>query len=273
MKQIAINSPAEIKQIRISCQLAAECLSEIGKLIRPGISTQDLDDFAKNYIMERGAYPSPLHYHGFPRSICTSVNSVICHGIPNKKTILKDGDIINVDVTTFLPKKNGMHGDTNATFYVGQPSKEAIHLVETTRECINLAIEQVKEGARLGDVGAAIQNHAQKNKCSVVKVFVGHGVGKRFHMPPQVNHFGTRGAGLKLMAGMVFTIEPMINLGSEEAKILDDGWTAVTIDGKLSAQFEHTVLVTKTGNEILTIRKEPLANSENMWKKEEISEN
>lgn len=267
MTHVVINNSTEIEQIRKSCQLAAECLSEIGKLIRPGLSTQDLDDFARNYIMERGAYPSPLHYHGFPRSICTSINNVICHGIPDKNAFLKDGDIVNVDVTTFLPRKNGMHGDTNATFYVGQPSKEAIHLVETTRECIALGIEQVKEGARLGDIGAAIQNHAQNNNCSVVKMFVGHGVGKRFHMPPQVNHYGTRGAGPKLMAGMVFTIEPMINLGSEEAEILGDGWTAITKDGKLSAQFEHTILVTKTGYEILTARSEPLANSENMWQK------
>lgn len=264
---IEINNSNSIDQIRKSGQLAASCLLEIGKLIRPGITTQDLDDFARNYILERGAYPSPLHYHGYPRSICTSINNVICHGIPSKHCFLKEGDIVNVDITTYFPKKNGMHGDTNATFYVGKPSEDAIRLVETTRECINLGIEQVREGARLGDIGAAIQTCAEKNGCSVVRAFVGHGVGRRFHMPPQVNHYGTRGAGLRLKAGMVFTIEPMINLGAPGAIILNDGWTAFTVDGSLSAQFEHTILVTQTGYEILTARTEPLANSEGLFTK------
>lgn len=253
MSKIEINTPSMIERIRASSKIAAACLQEVEKMIEPGISTQDIDDLARTFIFDHGAYPSPLHYHGFPRSVCTSINEVICHGIPSKKRILKEGDIINVDVTTYYPRKGGMHGDTSKTFFVGEPSPTAKRLVEITEKCMYLGIEEVTEGARFGNIGAAIQEHAEENGFHVVREFVGHGVGRHFHMQPQVEHYGTRGAGKKIKAGMVFTIEPMINETDAYADVLEDGWTAVTSDGKLSAQFEHTVLATKTGYEILTL--------------------
>ncbi len=244
--------------MRVVCQMAADTLLLVGEMICPGISTEDINAFVHRDTVRRGAHPAPLNYKGFPKSVCTSVNEVVCHGIPGKQ-VLKQGDIINVDVTSIY---NGFYGDTSATFYVGTPSAEAKHVTEVSRRCLELGISQVREGARLGDIGAAIQEFAEGQGCSVVRTFVGHGIGRRFHEEPQVSHIGKRGQGLRLKAGMCFTIEPMINLGGFEVEILADKWTAVTADGSLSAQFEHTVLVTKTGCEVLTRRNRKLVNSE-----------
>jgi methionyl aminopeptidase len=208
--------------------------------------------------LRRGGYPAPLNYKGFPKSVCTSVNEVVCHGIPGARVIEK-GDIINVDVTTIY---NGFYGDTSATFYVGPPSSDAKHVTEVSRRSLELGIAQVREGARLGDIGAAIQEFAEAEGCSVVRAFVGHGIGRRFHEEPQVSHVGKYGQGMRLKAGMVFTIEPMINLGDYQVEILEDKWTAITADGSLSAQFEHTVVVTKSACEVLTRRSRKLTNSE-----------
>jgi len=260
--RIEIMTPTMLERMRASCALAAKTLAMVGPYIKPGITTQHIDDLVHEFIVSRDAYPSPLNYHGFPKSVCTSVNHVVCHGIPSKDHRLVDGDIVNVDVTTFLPAKHGFHGDTSATFYVGEPSDEAKHITETCRQALELGIREVKEGARIEDIGAAIQEFAEPRGCSVVRDFVGHGIGREFHMPPQVPHYGTRGRGKRLKAGMVFTIEPMLNLGEYGVKILEDDWTAITVDGKLSAQFEHTLLVTKTGVEVLTARDEVLVNSE-----------
>jgi methionyl aminopeptidase len=248
MSNIIIKTKADIEAMRPACRLAAETLEAVGATLRPGMITDDIDTFVHEYTVSRGAVPAPLHYRGFPKSVCTSVNEVVCHGIPGNRR-LNNGDIINVDVTSIL---NGWHGDVSATFYIGEPSPEARHLVEVTRKCLALGIEQVKPGARLGDIGAAIQQYAEANGCSVVRDFVGHGIGRQFHEPPQVAHFGTAGRGQRLKAGMVFTIEPMINQGDWRLHTLSDGWTAVTDDGKLSAQFEHTIAVTKKGADILT---------------------
>lgn len=239
--------------------MAAETLVMVGKRLRAGISTEQINTWVHEDTLQRKAVPSPLNYHGFPKSVCTSINQVVCHGIPSRTEILRDGDIINVDITTYF---NGFHGDTSATFYIGTPSAEAKHVTEVARRSLELAIAEVREGARLGDIGAAIQEYAEAQNCSVVRQFVGHGIGRRFHEPPQVAHFGIRGKGARLKAGMVFTIEPMINLGAWQVQVLDDDWTAVTKDGSLSAQFEHTVAVTKDGCDILTQRKEPLVGSE-----------
>jgi methionyl aminopeptidase len=258
MSSVEIKSPKEIESLRRACRLAAETLLEVGPIIRPGISTDDINRFVHEDTIRRGARPAPLNYHGFPKSVCTSINEVVCHGIPGSQR-LKDGDIINVDVTSLF---EGFHGDTSATFYVGRPSKEAMRITEIARRSLALGIEQVRDGARLGDIGAAIQEYAEAEGCSVVRAFVGHGIGRRFHEPPQVSHVGTRGSGLRLKAGMCFTIEPMINAGGYEVDVLDDGWTVVTRDRSLSAQFEHTLVVTKTGCEVLTARDRPLASSE-----------
>ncbi|NEQ13636.1 MAG: type I methionyl aminopeptidase, partial [Moorea sp. SIO3E2] len=210
----------------------------------------EINDEAERWTKEHGAISAPLGYQGFPKSICTSINEVVCHGIPNGKQILKDGDIINIDVT---PKVDGYHGDTSRTFFVGTPSPLAKKLVEVTEECMMRGIAEVKPGARVGDIGAAIQEYAESNGFSVVRDFVGHGISKIFHTAPQIPHYGTRGKGKRLRAGMVFTIEPMINEGTHEVEILADKWTAVTRDRKLSAQFEHTIVVTPDGVEILTL--------------------
>lgn len=247
--------------MRKSCALAADTLVAVADHIRPGITTEDINTIVHQYIVSHAAYPSPLNYKGFPKSVCTSINEVVCHGIPGPQK-LKDGDIINVDVTTYLPAKNGFHGDTSATFYVGTPSEKAKLVVEVARKCLELGIAEVKEGARLGDIGAAIQEYAESQGCSVVRDFVGHGIGREFHMPPQVPHYGKRGTDKRLKAGMIFTIEPMVNLGKYECEILEDDWTVVTADDSLSAQFEHTILVTRSGVEVLTDRKIPLRNSE-----------
>jgi methionyl aminopeptidase len=256
---IDVKNTKEIEQMRKACRLAAETLEEVAPLIRPGVTTQEIDDFVHNDTKKRGCIPACLNYHGFPKSCCTSINEVVCHGIPSSERVLKDGDIINVDVTHIF---DGFYGDTSATFYVGTPSPKARHVTEVARRCLELGIEQVRPGARLGDIGAAIQEYAEGQGCSVVRAFVGHGIGRQFHEDPQVAHYGHWGRGSRLKPGMTFTIEPMINVGTWDVRILDDDWTAVTADGSLSAQFEHTVLVTLTGVEILTVRKKRLGNSE-----------
>ncbi len=255
---IEIKSPREIDAIRKSCQMAAETLLLVGDNLRAGMTTEEINRLVHDDTVRRGAIPSPLNYHGFPKSVCTSVNEVVCHGIPGTQT-LRDGDIINVDVTSFF---GGFHGDTSATFYIGKPSPEARHLTEVARKSLELGIEQVRDGGRIGDIGAAIQEYAEGQGCSVVRQFVGHGIGRKFHEPPQVAHFGRRHSGDRMRTGMVFTIEPMINLGGWEVEVLEDDWTAVTRDGSLSAQFEHTVVVTRTGCEVLTRRSRPLVRSE-----------
>ena len=258
---IEIMSPSAVAGMRAACHLAAETLLAVGPMIEPGITTDDINGFVHEFTIARGAWPSPLNYKGFPKSVCTSVNEVVCHGIPGKR-VLRDGDIVNVDVTSYLPKVNGFHGDTSATFFVGEPSNEARHVVEVSRRCLELGIAQVRSGARIGDIGAAIQEHAEGQGCSVVRDYVGHGIGREFHMAPQVPHYGKRGDGKRIKAGMIFTIEPMINLGDFETEVLDDEWTVITADGSLSAQFEHTVLVTEGGCEVLTARSSYLVNSE-----------
>jgi methionyl aminopeptidase len=250
---ITLLSSRELEKMRKACQLAAQLLDYLTPFVKPGISTQELNDLAEEWTKEHGAKSAPLGYAGsvfpFPRSICTSINEVICHGIPNSDDVLKDGDIINIDVTPIL---DGYHGDTSRTFFVGEPSPLAKKLVQVTEESMWRGINAVKPGGRIGDIGAAIQEYAEAEGFSVVRDFVGHGVHRVFHTAPQIPHYGVAGKGKKLRPGMVFTIEPMINVGSHEAEILADGWTALTVDRQLSAQFEHTVAVTKTGVEVLT---------------------
>ncbi len=258
---VDIKSPREIELMRTVCHLAAETLLLVGEKIRPGMTTDEIDRIVHEDTLRQGARPAPLHYKGFPKSVCTSVNDVVCHGIPDG-TVLRDGDIVNVDVTHVY---EGFHGDTSATFYVGTPSPHARHVVEVARHGLDLGIAEVREGARLGDVGAAIQEYVEAQGCSVVRDFVGHGIGRKFHDAPQVKHHGKRGTGDRLRAGMTFTIEPMVNIGGWEVDVdPKDKWTVRTVDGTLSAQFEHTVLVTRTGVEVLTARSRPLRNSENV---------
>ncbi len=259
MPLIIIKSRSEIEKMRKAGALAAETLRLAGEMVFPGQTTKNIDDFVHQYTIEHGAIPAPLNYRGFPKSCCTSINEVVCHGIPDEKVILQDGDIINIDITSIL---DGWHGDLSATFYVGKPSDRAIRLVETTRQCLEIGIAQVRNGARLGDIGAAISQLATSRGFSVVRDYVGHGIGRQFHEDLQVPHYGTRGRGPRLRTGMTFTIEPMINEGDWQTKVLPDKWTAVTRDSKWSAQFEHTLVVTETGCEILTAFKEPLPNSE-----------
>ncbi len=255
---VEIKGPREIELMRDAGRLAGETLVAVAELIRPGVTTEEIDRFVHEDTLKKGARPAPLNYKGFPKSVCTSINEVVCHGIPGSRT-LKNGDIINVDVTHIY---KGFHGDTSATFYVGEPSETAKRVTEVARRSLELGIQQVRPGGRLGDIGAAIQEFAEGQDCSVVRDFVGHGIGRVFHDEPKVSHVGTWGRGIRLKPGMTFTIEPMINAGSWEVKILDDDWTAVTEDGSLSAQFEHTILVTADGAEILTARAKPLAHSE-----------
>lgn len=247
---ITLLSKREIEKMRQAGRLAAQLLNHLAPMVKPGVSTLELNDEAERWTQARGAKSAPLGYHGFPKSICTSINEVVCHGIPNSNTILKDGDIINIDVTPIL---DGYHGDTSKTFFVGNPSPLAKKLVEVTEECLMRGIAQVKPGARIGDIGAAIQEYAEAEGFSVVRDFVGHGINRIFHTAPQIPHYGKRGKGKKLREGMVFTIEPMINEGTWEAIVLKDGWTAITKDRKLSAQFEHTIAVIADGVEILTL--------------------
>ena len=251
---VALKTPEEIEKMRVAGRLAAEVLDYIGPLIKAGITTGEIDRLCHDYIVEvQGGTPAPLNYappgyQPYPKSICTSVNHVVCHGVPGEKK-LKPGDILNVDITVI---KDGFHGDTSRMFYVGQPSIQAKRLCEVTHECMWRGIEAVKAGAHLGDIGHAIQSYAEEQGYSVVREFCGHGIGRKFHEDPQVLHYGRPGAGLKLAAGMIFTVEPMINAGKADIRQLADGWTIVTKDHSLSAQWEHTVLVTETGYEVLT---------------------
>jgi methionyl aminopeptidase len=239
--------------MRIAGRLAAEVLEMIAPYIKPGISTAELDRICHDYMVdEQHVIPAPLNYHGFPKSICTSVNEVVCHGIPSERKILKDGDIINMDITVI---HDGYHGDTSAMFHVGTPQAHAERLVNITKECLYRGIAEVRPGARLGDIGHAIQHHAEANYYSVVREYCGHGIGTVFHEDPQVLHYGERGTGLELKEGMIFTIEPMINAGKRHVKLnTKDGWTVTTKDGRLSAQWEHMIVVTKDGAEVLTAR-------------------
>ena len=230
-------------------EIAAGALDEVAKIIKPGIQTDAIDKLCYEYIKDCGAYSAPLFYRGFPKSCCTSTNHIVCHGIPSEK-VLKEGDIVNVDVTAF---KDGWHGDTSRTFEIGEVSIKAKKLIKTTYDAMMKAIKIVKEDIQLGDIGATIQNHVEAEGFSVVQDFCGHGIGKHFHEEPNVLHYGKKGTGEKIKAGMIFTIEPMINFGKYETKTLNDGWTAVTKDKSLSAQFEHTIGVTKDGYEIFTL--------------------
>jgi methionyl aminopeptidase len=247
---IVILSQREISKMRRAGQLAAKLLDYLEPLVKPGVTTLQLNDQAEQWTLAHGAKSAPLGYKGFPKSICTSVNEVICHGIPNAKQILREGDIINIDVT---PIVDGYHGDTSKTFIVGDSTPKIKKLVEVTAECLRLGIAEVKPGARIGDIGAAIQEYAESYGFSVVRDFVGHGISHQFHTAPDIPHYGTRGTGKRIRPGMVFTIEPMINEGTWEVEMLEDGWTAVTRDRQLSAQFEHTLAVTEDGVEILTL--------------------
>ena len=251
---IEIKTAEDIEKMRTVGALAAKQLQMIEEFIKPGISTGELDRICHEYtIKEQDAIPAPLNYRGFPKSICTSVNHVVCHGIPSFEKFLKQGDIINVDVTLI---KDEFHGDTSKTFYVGKPSILAQRLVSICKEALYLGIQAVKPGAFLGDIGYATQTHAEKHRFSVVKEYCGHGIGRVFHDEPQVLHYGKRGTGVELKPGMVFTIEPMLNAGKAAVKLLSDDWTVVTKDHKLTAQWEHTILVTETGYEILTYRED-----------------
>lgn len=261
---VEIKTAKEIEAIRTASRMAAETLVLVGEKLRTGMTTEEINVIVHEDTVRRGARPSPLNYHGFPKSVCTSINEVVCHGIPGPH-VLRDGDIVNVDVTTYYPLKNGFHGDTSATFYIGTPSPEARKVVEVARRALAIGIEQVRDGGRLGDIGAAIQEYVEAQGCSVVRDFVGHGIGRQFHEDPQVKHYGKRDSGLRMKAGMVFTIEPMVNLGRFEVEIdPNDKWTVTTADRSLSAQFEHTIVVTRSGCEILTERPKPLRLSENV---------
>lgn len=246
---VVLLSNRELDKMRRAGCLAAELISHLELMVKPGVSTLEINDEAERWTLAHGAKSAPLGYKGFPKSICTSINQVVCHGIPSATQILKEGDIINIDVT---PIVDGYHGDTSKTFFVGQPSPNTKKLVEVTQECLNRGISQVKPDAYTGDIGAAIQEYAEAQGFSVVRDFAGHGVHRVFHTAPEILHYGQRGRGKRLRVGMVFTIEPMINEGVWQIEVLEDGWTALTKDRKLSAQFEHTVAVTESGVEILT---------------------
>ncbi len=243
-----VKSVDVIERMRVAGRVARDVLDEIGPAVQPGVSTDEIDRVAHEAHVARGVYPSPLGYKGFPKSVCTSVNEVICHGIPDDRALV-DGDIVNVDVTVFT---GGVHGDTSATFLVGRVDPVSKHLVRATRECLDIAIETVRPGTPLSDIGRAIETHAHAGGFNVVRSFVGHGIGEVFHGPPQVPHYFEPRADTVMEPGMVFTIEPMITIGDIRPMVWDDGWTAVTADGSRSAQFEHTVLVTDTGVDVLT---------------------
>jgi methionyl aminopeptidase len=246
---VSIKTPEEIEKMRIAGRLAGEVLQMIRPHVQPGVTTSELDRICHDYIVNvQQAIPAPLNYRGFPKSICTSVNHVVCHGIPGDK-VLKRGDALNIDITVI---KNGYHGDTSKMFFVGEPPVAAERLARISHECMKIGIDMVRPGIRLGDIGHAIQQHAESNYCSIVREYCGHGIGREFHEDPQVLHYGTPGTGMALEAGMTFTIEPMVNAGKRFTKLLRDGWTVVTKDHSLSAQWEHTILVTDSGHEVLT---------------------
>ena len=250
---VSIKSPEEFQKMRIAGKLAADVLEMIKPYVKPGVTTGELDNICHQYIVEeQQAIPAPLNYHGFPRSICTSINDVVCHGIPSDTKKLKSGDIVNIDVTVI---KDGYHGDTSIMVGVGDIAPHAERLIKVTQECLYKAIDIVKPGATLGDIGAIIQEHAENHYYSVVREYCGHGIGAIFHEDPQVLHYGRKGDGMSLKPGMTFTIEPMINAGKRHTKLnTKDGWTVTTKDGRLSAQWEHTLGVTDTGVEIFTLR-------------------
>ena len=252
--KINLKTNDQISQMRIAGKLAAEVLEMITPLVVPGVSTEELDRICHDYIVDnQQSIPANVGYNGFEKTICSSVNQVICHGIPSEKKILKDGDILNIDVTVI---RNGWHGDTSKMFLVGKTQPHNERLVKVTQECLYKAIAVVKPGAYLGDIGAIIQEHAQKNHYSVVEDYCGHGIGQVYHEDPQVLHYGKKGTGLRLEEGLTFTIEPMINQGTKYTKVLSDGWTVETEDGRNSAQWEHTLAVTSNGVEVLTQRSE-----------------
>ena len=247
---VTIKSSEEQEKMRIAGRLAAEVLDMIGDFVQPGISTNELDQICHKYITEtQNAIPAPLNYRGFPKSICTSLNHVVCHGIPGER-ILKSGDILNIDVTVI---KEGFHGDTSRMFFVGKSNIQAERLVQITLESMLIGIEELAPGKYLGDVGHAIQAHVEKNRFSVVREYCGHGIGRIFHEEPQVLHYGKPKSGMKLETGMTLTVEPMVNAGKRHVRLLPDGWTVVTKDHSLSAQWEHTILITNNGYEILTL--------------------
>jgi methionine aminopeptidase type I len=248
--RVLIKGPAEQAAMRVAGRLASEVLDMIGPRVVPGITTEELDRICHEYIVNvQQGVPAPLGYRGFPKSICTSVNHVVCHGIPGDRK-LKQGDIVNVDITVI---KDGFHGDTSRMFHVGKPLPHAARLCDLTYQAMWIGIRTVQPGARLGDIGSAIQRFVEANHYSVVREYCGHGIGRGFHEDPQVLHYGTPGTGLELEAGMTFTIEPMVNAGRRDVRLLPDGWTVITRDHSLSAQWEHTILVTETGYEVLTL--------------------
>jgi methionyl aminopeptidase len=248
-----VKSPQDIEKMRVAGRLAAEVLEMIEPYVQPGVTTNELDRICHDYIVNvQKAIPAPLNYRGFPKSICTSVNHQICHGIPGEKT-LKGGDIVNIDVTVI---KDGFHGDTSKMFEIGKVGVAGKRVIDVAHRAMWLGIEQVRPGATLGDIGHAIQTYVEAQRCSVVREYCGHGIGREFHEEPQVLHYGRPGTGVQLVEGMTFTIEPMVNAGKRHTKLLPDGWTVVTKDHSLSAQWEHTILVTEDGYEVLTLRSE-----------------
>ena len=261
MGRVRTLSPKDIQAMRDVGRLAADTLLYVGDQLEVGMTTEDINVLVHEYTIQAGARPAPLNYRGFPKSVCTSINHVVCHGIPGP-TKLQDGDIINVDVTSVLPARNGWYGDTSATFYIGEAPPLARHVTEVAREALERGIAVVKPGARVGDIGHAIQTFAEAKGCSVVRDYTGHGIHRVFHDAPSIPHYGVAGTGVRLKKGMTFTIEPMVNIGHWAVDHLDDDWTVVTRDASLSAQFEHTILVTKTGCEVLTARSRPLKGSE-----------
>jgi methionyl aminopeptidase len=245
---IRLKSEEDVAGLKKAGALVVETHKQVAEMIRPGLKTDDINAFVHEYTVKHGAIPAPLNYKGYPKSVCISVNEVICHGIPGER-ILNDGDIVNIDITSIL---DGYYADSNQTLYVGTPSPDARKIVETARESLRIGLDMVKPGNTIGDIGWAIQTYAEDQGCSVVREFIGHGIGRSFHEAPQVPHFGKKGSGIPLVPGMVFTVEPMINLGGPHLYILEDQWTAVTADGSLSAQFEETILVTEEGYESMT---------------------
>jgi methionyl aminopeptidase len=247
---VTIKNPDEQDKMRIAGRLAADVLDMVGDYVKPGVTTNEINNLCHEFITGvQGAIPAPLNYRGFPKSVCTSVNHVVCHGIPGDRK-LKSGDAVNIDVTVI---KDGFHGDTSRMFFAGKPSVQAQRLAQVAYDGMWLGINELAPGKRLGDVGAAIQKFVEKNRCSVVREYCGHGIGRGFHEEPQVLHYGTRGTGLELKPGMTLTVEPMVNAGKAAVKLLPDGWTVVTKDHSLSAQWEHTVLITEDGYEVLTL--------------------
>jgi methionyl aminopeptidase len=259
-RHIKLHGAADFEAMRKAGRLAAAALDFIAPHVRPGVATGELDRLCHEFIVGHGAVPAPLGYRGFPKSICTSINHVVCHGIPSEKP-LRDGDIVNIDVTFLL---DGWHGDSSRMYAAGELKRAAERLIEVTYECLMRGVAAIQPGGRMGDIGYAIQSYAESQRCSVVRDFCGHGVGRAFHEPPNVLHYGQMGEGQEIKPGMIFTVEPMINIGRPHVKLLSDGWTAVTRDRSLSAQFEHTVGITQTGVEIFTLS--PSGQSWLPWK-------